>query len=393
MQKKKKKSIHKNIFLLGFASLFNDFSSEMITPIMPLLITQLGGAGIAIGLIGGMREGFANILRFIFGYLSDKKGNRKIFIYAGYATSAFFKMALIIARSWYFIFGLVGLERIGKALRGAPRDALISFSIPKRTGLGFGIHRAMDTAGAMLGSIVVFFLLWQWQTDLKTIITVAALVAILSLIPLFAVKEENHHTTHQHLPPLQLSNLSTSFKLFTAIAGIFSFANLSYMFFMLRAQEVFPHSPSGSIPILLYVLFNISYTIVSVPLGLLSDKIGRWKLLVFGYALFSLITLGFIFAQTFAQLAILFICYGIVFATIKINHKAFVSDITSKRLRATAIGTFDAITGTATLAAGAIVGVLWQHINYTIAFSYTSITAALAVLLLLVFKKHLDGNQ
>ncbi|MFH1832342.1 MAG: MFS transporter [bacterium] len=408
----KEQNVPKNILLLGSSSLLNDLSSEMITPILPLLITQLGGAGLAIGLIGGVREGFANILQLFAGYTSDKIGKRKIFIYLGYGTSAFFKLFLALAQSWIFIFSLVGLERIGKALRTAPRDALIAESSSNNKGLGFGVHRALDTIGAILGSLVVFFMLWHWHINFQTIILCSAAIALLSLIPLLWVQENTHmqiqentnaheqtptptknQQTHAQEQKITFSQLTPAFKTFTIIASIFSLSNLSYMFFIIKAQKLLPNSPSTVTPILLYVLFNISYTIFAIPIGALSDKIGRWKLLVFGYFLFASLTLSFAFAQSLTSLILLFILYGITLAIIKVNHKAFASDLIPAHIRATALGVFDTITGIIVLAAGATIGLLWQYMGSNIALYFTSIVAFCAVTLLFIFKKELDKKN
>ncbi|MFH0898546.1 MAG: MFS transporter [bacterium] len=382
----KKKKIHPNIYLLGIASLLNDLSSEMITPILPLLIAKFGGAGIAIGLIGGIREGFASILHFLFGYLSDKATNRKNFIYAGYFTSTLFKIMLIFAHTWQQILLFTGLERIGKSIRTAPKDALISRSAPERIGLGFGINRALDNAGALLGSVVVFFMLWRYHFDITVIILIAGIIAIFSIPPLIWVKEENN--SHQPDFKFRLSDLSSSFKIFLIIASIFSCANLSYMFFMIKAQQTLPGA-SDTIPIFLYILFNTSYTFVAIPLGNLSDRIGRLISTIIGYALFSLTTLGFVYAQSLTMFIILFITYGIALAFIKINHKAFASDLSPKTLQATAQGTFETVTGIATLIAGIVIGFLWEYINPQTALVYTSILGSFATLLLVGFKKHL----
>lgn len=390
MDNKKNKKIHKNIYLLGFSSLFNDLSSEMITPILPLLITKFGGAGIAIGLIGGVREGFSNTLRFLFGYLSDKISNRKLFIYGGYATSSFFKIMLIFAGSWQMILSFVGLERIGKGMRTAPRDALISRSSPHQVGLSFGIHRALDTAGALFGSILSFLMLWQWNFDLKYIILFAGIVAVYSLPPLFWVQEKNSYQKTKNKK--KNVTFSSAYKIFLVIASIYSFANLSYMFFMLKAQSTLTGATEIT-PIFLYILFNTSYTIFAAPLGAFSDLCGRWMSITMGYLLFTCVTFGFIFAQSITFFSLLFMLYGIAFATVKINHKAFVSDLSSKNLKATGLGIFEATTGIATLLAGVIVGALWEHINHEAALYYASLLSLFAVILLLVFKKHLDKPE
>ena len=162
-----------NIFLLGTVSFLNDLSSKMIVPILPLFIKELGGAALAVGLIGGLREGIASILKVVSGYWSDRTGRRKVFVTTGYLAAATFRLLLSFSTAWQHVMVFVGLERMGKGLRNAPRDAIISESLPAARGKGFGIHRAMDTAGAIMGSIVAFLLFFIWGFRFKSIISAA----------------------------------------------------------------------------------------------------------------------------------------------------------------------------------------------------------------------------
>ncbi len=177
------KNGNKNIALLGGASLFNDIGSEMITPIIPFYITALGGGGIALGLVSGLREGLSSLFKLLGGFYSDRIGKRMPFVFFGYLFSIISRFLLSMVTSWQHVIALVSLERFGK-LRDAPRDAIISQSIENR-GKGFGVHQAMDTAGAIIGSIIVLFLFWKFQFDFKTIILIAAGISVLSLVPLF----------------------------------------------------------------------------------------------------------------------------------------------------------------------------------------------------------------
>lgn len=187
MKNKYLKGTGANILLLGFVSFFNDLSSEMIMPILPMFIKSLGGAGLIIGLIGGLRDSVSSILKVLCGYWSDRTGKRKIFVSSGYLTSSVFKLFLAFSKSWQHVLIFAGLERTGKGLRTAPRDAIIADSMPEEKGKGFGIHRALDTSGAILGSIIVFLLFWFKGFDFKSIILFAAIISFISLIPLYFV--------------------------------------------------------------------------------------------------------------------------------------------------------------------------------------------------------------
>jgi len=386
MKNKYLKRISANILLLGIVSFLNDLSSEMIMPILPMFITALGGAGLIVGLIGGLRDSISSVLKVFAGYWSDKSGKRKIFVSSGYLISALFKISLAFSKIWQHILVFASLERIGKGLRTAPRDAIIADSLPKERGKGFGIHRAMDTSGAITGSIVVFLLFWFFGFNFKSIILIAAILAFLSLIPLYFVKERKRKLQNINLK-ISLKNLPQSLKLFILISGIFALANFSYMFFILRAQEFFVGKLSIGIPILLYILFNIFYAVFAIPFGRLSDKIGRKKVIVFGYLLFSLTSLGFAFFNSLIAFIVLFALYGMVYAIVDGNQRAYVSDLSSEELRATALGTFHTTIGLTALPASLIAGFLWQ-INPSITFIYGTVISIISVGLFIIFRNY-----
>ncbi len=387
MKNKYLKGINANILLLGIVSFLNDLSSEMIMPILPMFIAALGGGGLIIGLIGGLRDSLSSILKVFAGYWSDKSGKRKIFVSSGYLISALFKLFLAFSKIWQHILVFVSLERIGKGLRTAPRDAIIADSIPpKERGKGFGVHRAMDSSGAVAGSIAVFLLFWFFGFNFKSIILVAAILAFLSLIPLYFVKEGKREPQDINLK-IGLKNLPQPLKLFILVSGMFALANFSYMFFILRAQEFFTGKLSIGMPILLYILFNIFYAVFAVPFGRLSDKIGRKKVIVFGYLLFSLTSLGFAFFNSLTAFMVLFALYGMVYAIVDGNQRAYISDLASEELRATALGTFHTTIGLTALPASLIAGFLWQ-INPSIAFIYGAVISIISVVLFIVFKNY-----
>jgi MFS family permease len=377
--------ISKNIILLGIVSFLNDISSEMIMPILPLFLTALGGTGLVIGLVGGLMESASSILKVISGYLSDKIGKRKIFVSFGYFTSAICKLFLAFSKIWQHVLVFSSLERVGKGLRTAPRDAILADSMPQERGRGFGIHRAMDTSGAIVGSIIVFLLFWFLGFNFKSIIIIAAILAFISLIPLHFVKERKKEPQNVTLK-IGLKNLSRPLKTFIFISFIFALANFSYMFFILRAQEFFTGKLSTGIPILLYILFNIFYALFAIPFGILSDKIGRKKAIILGYLLFSLTCLGFIFSHSLITFVILFSLYGLVYAIVDGNQRAFISDLSQEELRATALGTFHTAIGLAALPAGLIAGFFWQ-INPSITFIYGAVVSIIPVALFLAFGK------
>jgi len=376
-----------NVLLLSIVSLLNDLSSEMILPILPLFLGSLGASGVALGIIGGLRDSVASILNVFSGYWSDRIGRRKIFVVWGYLSSAVFKLFISTATVWQQVLVFAGLERMGKGLRTAPRDAIIADSMGFARGRAFGIHRAFDTTGAILGSITGFILLWYFDFSFPAIIFAAAVLSFFSLIPLYFVRDVRRKPQHVSLK-IGFSRLPRRLKLFILVASIFTLANFSYFFFVLHAQGLFTGKLALGAPILLYILFNIVYTVFAIPFGILSDRIGRAKVLVAGYFLFALTCLGFALFYSITAYVVLFAFYGLVFAMIEGTQRALVSDLAPRNLRATALGTYHTTIGIIALPASIIAGVFWQ-IAPAYTFLYGTIVSLGAVLAFLAFSLRL----
>ncbi|MEM2932595.1 MAG: MFS transporter [Candidatus Pacearchaeota archaeon] len=395
-KKRQQGAIIFNIILLGIVSLITDFSSEIIKPILPAFLLSLGASSAMIGLVGGFIEGIPNLLKVFSGFISDKIKKYKPFVAFGYGFSAIFKAFLAIAKAPSQAITFISAERIGKGIREAPRDALVARY--KRRGYGFGIHRAFDTSGAILGSIAAFILIF-FGFSLRSMIALAGALAFLALIPIIFVREAGAKEEASPKTKLRRSKLRRpsffselrafpkELKIFFIIASIFALSNFSYMFFVLNAMKTIKTSfgfnlGNLGIPIALYVLFNIFYATFSIPLGKLSDKIGRKKLLIFGYGMFSLVCLLFIFFSSLAIFILGFALYGISLSVIEVSQRAYVADLARKK--ATALGAFYTLIGLTTILSSLIAGFLWQ-ISPAFTFFYGFAFSLVSILIFLLY--------
>ncbi len=366
----------RNIILLGLVSLANDISSEIIQPVLPLFISSLGGGGLAVGLIGGISDGLPSILKIFAGCWSDRTGRRKPLVVAGYALSAAGKLLLPAAAAWQHVFLFKVLERSGKGIRSAPRDAMISESSDAgQRGRGFGLHRAMDSTGAVIGSLLAY-LLWQWGLSYRIIFLAAGVMAVMALLPFRYVLESG--TSPCDSISLKLSGISAELKGFLAVACLFALGNFSYMFFMLRAQELFSGAEAVAAPLLLYVLFNLVYALFAMPVGIWSDRVGRKRVLTLGYALFALTALGFAVVTNLAGLAVLFVLYGLVYALVDGSERAYVSDLSSSSLRGSSLGIYYGAVGIAAIVSSLIAGSIWSAMGAEATFLFGAVAAGLA---------------
>ena len=377
--------VSRNVFLLGVVSFFNDLSSEMIMPVLPLFIESLGGGKLSLGVVGGIRDSLSSILNIFSGYWAGRTGRKKIFVFSGYFTSAVFKFFLGLSATFRHAVIFSSLERVGKGLRTAPRDAIIAESMQQRKGAGFGIHRAMDTFGAMLGSVSVFIML-LFKFSFHRIILVSAALSFISLVPLGFVKEDRTKKEQMKLWS-GMRSFPSNLKGFIFISALFALGNFSYMFFVARSGEFFSGQLSSAMPVLLYVLFNITAASLSVPLGFLSDRIGKQKVIMFGYFIFSVVCFGFIFSNSLAAFIILFVLYGVFTAAVDSTQRAFIADLSGPAVKSSALGIYHTFSGLMALPASLIAGLLGRYkANST--FIYGSVMGLICVfLLLIVFRR------
>lgn len=348
--------MNRNVILLSIVSFLNDISSEIILSVLPLFILALGGGGFSIGLVGGFRDAIANLLKILSGYLSDRLKRKKPFVFAGYLISSIFKLFLGFAKTPLEVLLSTSLERVGKGIRTAPRDAIISLS-GKRSGRNFGIHRAFDTLGALFGSLLAIHLVKSLNLSYEKVIRIAAILSFLAILPIFLVREPEENGTPSNKEHLKGYHVSGELKEFLIISSLFSLSNLSYMFFIVKAKAV---SDSNIIPLVLYAAFNFIYALCSTPAGIASDRFGRGVILSVGYILFGISLFVIRASDSISSMAVSFLIYGLSMAIVDGTQRAVVSDLSGEQCRGSAFGLFHTVTGLALLLGNLLAGILWN---------------------------------
>jgi MFS family permease len=364
------RQLPRNVWAVGLTSFWMDISSEMVINILSLFLANVLGVQTSIiGLIEGFAEATASILKLFSGWLSDKLGGRKWLAVAGYGLSAVTKPFFYFASTWGLVAGVRWADRVGKGIRTAPRDALVADSVTKETrGLAFGFHRAMDTAGAMIGILIAALIVWLVQRNnleltratFQTVVLFSLVPAVLAVISLAIGAKDVPVKGRRTAPRLSLKGMGNPFLTFLLIASIFTLGNSSDAFLVLRAQTL-GISITGIL--IMLAMFNLIYSLVSTPAGSLSDRIGRRRLIIGGWLVYAAIYLGFAFAQAAWQVWFLYVAYGLYYGLAFGTANAMVADLVPEHLRGTAYGTYNAIIGFLAFPASFIAGLLWQGIG------------------------------
>jgi MFS family permease len=369
--------VSRNVFLLGLVSLCTDASTEMIYPLIPLFLISVLGAPVAIvGVIEGLAEATASTFKGISGWVSDRVGKRRPLVIAGYGLAAVTKPLLALAVGWPLVLTARVLDRFGKGLRGSPRDALIADSSDEALrGRAFGFHRSTDQAGAVIGPLLALPLLALLHQNFRALFVVAFIPAALCVAVLTAVRETGKGAAGAALPRFRLRDTDSAFRRFLAVMLLFTIGNSSDMFLILRARQL---GMGTQQIVLLFAAFNAVYVLSAYPAGVLSDRIGRKRVLMAGMAVFALVYAGFGLARAPAAIWALFAIYGLYQGLTDGTSRAFIVDLVAPEHRATALGVFAMAAGLATFPASVIAGVLWQRLGPSAPFFYGAATAALA---------------
>ncbi|RMF78544.1 MAG: MFS transporter [Chloroflexi bacterium] len=383
------RSLPRNLRATIITSFLMDISTEMIVHLMPLFLANVLGAPIvAIGLIEGLAEMVSSLLKGVSGWLSDQLQSRKRLAVIGYGLSALVKPILYFVTTWHGVLVIRSADRVGKGIRTSPRDALIANSVAtEQRGIAFGLHRAGDTAGAVVGLVIALAVVLATQSSALTLSRatfqlIVAIAAVPGLLAVLVLATMAHEVQIEHAPPMGLNfHLPDHhIRFFLLVVGLFTLGNSSDSFLILRAQE----RGMNLVSILaMLITFSLIYTLFSAPLGALSDHIGRRRLIVGGWIFYSILYVGFALVATIWQMWLVYALYGLYFATFEGVSKALIADLSSADNRGTAYGYYNAIVGFMALPASLVAGILWQSVNPAAPFLFGAVLAAIASVLLI----------
>ncbi|WP_457591864.1 MFS transporter, partial [Geoglobus sp.] len=349
------KSMDRNVFLLGVVSFLNDMSSEVILPILPFFLKGFGAGYTGIGFVGGILDGFGNLVKVLSGYISDRIGNRKHMVFSGYLISQFSKLALSYSSSTALAGLFVTLDRVGKGIRTSPRDALLAESGMK-SGKAFGLHRMMDTLGAVLGTSLALYLVYS-GVNYGSAILLAAIIGFFAVVPLVFVRET--------AVPVKKPEISLRLKRFVIFSFFVGLANISYMFFLLKAGSFGVTTAIG-----LYLVFNVVYALMSYPFGMLAERIGKTVSLSIGYAFLSISSLVMFTGTSVFEMLAGFMLYGLYMSIVEAQQRALASDLSVSY--GFGIGTYHFVFGVSTIVGNTIAGMI-ADISLNLVFAYSAL--------------------
>ena len=385
------RSLPRNVFAISLVSLLIDASSEIIYPLLPVfLATSLGASARAIGMIEGLAESMASLLKLFAGYLSDRLGKRKALVVAGYSLASLVRPLLAFAQTWPQVLGIRIADRIGKGIRTAPRDAMIADAVKvEQRGIAFGFHRAMDHGGAVIGPLLAYLLVALFVVNRQSptpdeftrIFLIASIPALLAVIVAIFFMRESPVQTHQRteVPKLSLRGFDGNFKRFLLVLALFTLSNSSDSFLILRAMDA---GVSVALVPLLWAAHHGMKVLSSLLGGDLSDRLGRKRLIVSGWLLYAAVYAGFAFATNTASLWILFLIYGIYFGLVEGAEKALVADLVRPDQRGTAYGLYNLAFGVTVFPASLLMGMIWDWKGPATAFLVSAFMGATAAVLL-----------
>ncbi|MBI4777999.1 MFS transporter [Candidatus Desantisbacteria bacterium] len=381
----RKKEARKTVRIFAAASFLNDLGSDIIYPIWPLFVTSVLGANMAVlGFIDGLGDAIVSISQAASGYISDKIRKRKIFIWTGYLCGSLSRIGYALSTVWQHLIPFRILDRAGK-IRGAPRDAIIAdISTQENRGKNFGLLRAMDHLGAVCGILIciLFFKILGY----RNLFLIAAIPSVISALLILSLIKERKLLDVRIYKGLTLKNLDKNFKLFLLLSSFFALGSFSYSFLLIYAKEF--GFQVAFVPVL-YLVFTLVASVVSLPFGRLSDKIGRKQVLIVSYILWGLTCLSFIFVHGYLAIILTFVLYGLHKGAMEPVQKAYVSELSPIEYRASSLGVFNMIVGLCALPASFIAGILWDKINIFMPFYFSIILTIVSIIMLIFVKEEM----
>ncbi len=374
---------NRNIMFTGLTSFLTDTSVKMIYSVMPMFLMSIGASKASLGLIEGVAESTASLIKALSGFWSDKIGKNKPFMLVGYALSALVMPFYALVISPVHVLVLRFIERFGKGIRTAPRDSLIAASVSNNeTGKSFGLQKAMDNSGAIAGPLLAFALLSVSLENYRLIFLLAGIPAILAIfVIIFGIKEAKKQKA-ELFTKFHFCDFPKRFYLFLGIVFIFTLGNSTDALLMVKANDV--GVKVALIP-LVYLVTNSVSVFASIPVGILADRIGKERILVVGYIIYTIVYLGFGITTSVGAIVSLFALYGLYSAATDGIQKAFISDIIDKNKKGTGLGIYNALLGITLLPASLIAGILYDKVNSSIPFYFGASTAFLAFILMIIF--------
>jgi MFS family permease len=382
--------LSRNTFLLAFASLFADISTEMLYPVLPVFLTQtLHASGSVLGLVEGVAQAAQNIVQGFSGWLSDKLQKRKSIALAGYLLAAASKPLIGLSTAWQGVLGARFLDRFGAGMRSAPRDALIASSVDEsHRGKAFGLEGIGDNAGAFLGPLLAVLLLSAWGLDMRWIFYLALIPGLLAVLMIVLVKERTAAAAKSKID-VSVGQFPKAYWTYLLVTALFGIGNSSNSFLILQTNDM---GASLTTTILIYAAFNLVAALVSYPAGFLSDRWGRRNILLASFLIFLAVYLGFALTQSIAVIAVLFVLYGAYQGIFRSVGTALATDFVPAHLRASGIGWYSTTIGLLGLMASIVAGQLWDHVGHAAVFAYGAVFAAVGSLALIMLVPAAPGR-
>lgn len=374
---------NRNILFTGLTSFLTDTSVKMVYSVMPMFLMSIGASKTSLALIEGIAESTAALIKALSGFWSDKIGKNKPFMLIGYSLSALIIPLYTFVVSPVQVLYLRFIERFGKGIRTAPRDSLIAGSVENgETGKSFGLQKAMDNSGAIAGPLMAFILLSFLPSNYRLIFLLAGIPSVLAIfVIIFGIKEARK-SKHELITKFHFKDFPAGYYFFLGIVFVFTLGNSTDALLLVKANEV--GVKVALIP-LVYLITSFVSVMASIPVGTLSDRIGKEKILIIGYLIYAIVYYGFGITSSIGTIIALFALYGLYSAATDSIQKAFISDVVDKNKQGTGLGIYNALLGITLLPASLIAGILYDKVNSRVPFYFGAATAIISAVLMIIF--------